>query len=118
MNWGEVRALVRDTNFDLSPGSVDIVLRPKGRPDVITTKGVWLTTDLVSRPSDADYGRAERRFVMALKRSDAPYVPRESKIEAPEVEGGAIKGWIVDGFEGEEVDQRRVLLIPDSGFVP
>ncbi len=50
--------------------------------------------------------------VLALVKADVPSVPTGTQIDAPELEGGDIKSWVVEAVIGMTADEIRVVVIP------
>lgn len=86
------------------------VTPPGGSP--ISTTAVWILPQTVEVPLDSEFQRAERRRILALRRDQVPAVPRGTVIAAPEVKGGAVLSWRVDGVDRLDAEEFRVLVIP------
>lgn len=91
------------------PGAV--VVRPTPNEAPVTTIGVWLP------PQTEDVGlsniqRREPRYVVAFPRADLPVIPRGTIVTSPNVLGGEVLRWRVDGFDRYEFDLIRVTVVP------
>lgn len=111
MDLGGLRALALDLNF--SAHGVPATVTPSPTHDPIETRGIWMTPLADLQPVGLDLQRADARRVMALRRDQVPQVPRGAAIIAPELPGGPLKAWRVDGMERVEADHYRVLVVPD-----
>ena len=80
----------------------------------IDTSGVWVSSLFEDPPFGKELTRAEPRKVMVIPVSASlADIPRGTKIVAPEKGGEASKNWIVDGLEKTDVDEIRVVLVPE-----
>lgn len=77
----------------------------------ITTTVVWSSVETDDVPGGSAFQRREPLRVAGLKRSEVPTVPRGTLIVAPEVLGGAVKTWRVDGTDRVDVDMVRVIVM-------
>jgi hypothetical protein len=85
------------------------VTRPAPDSVTITTVGVWVQPLSEEQRIGVDASRREPRKVLALQRAViAPPLPRNTIIAAPEVDGGPVLTWQVDGIEQVEADIWRV----------
>jgi len=108
--WGPIRSLALDVTF-ATFGVEATVTRPWPDDDTpIVTMGIWDTSTNV----DAGTGlrRKEQRRVLALRRSDAPTVPRQTLIAAPLVPDGDVQAWRVDGVDRVVDDLTYVVVVP------
>jgi hypothetical protein len=110
--FDDLRDVALDATFDLL--ALDItVQRPE--PDAVpyTTQGVWLSPLDESQPFGQDITRKDPRRVIVMRRSATlPEIVRGTKILAPELDGGTVKTWKVDGFvQATEPDIIRPVLI-------
>lgn len=112
MDFGGLRALVLDLNFT-THGVPATVTRPFPDETPIVTRGIWLTPITENAPGGTDFQRREPYRVMALSRAEIPTIPRGSLIDAPEKSGDATQTWRVDGYERQEADQHRVVVIQE-----
>lgn len=110
-----LRDLVFDTNLAagrITGAAVDVTVTPvNGSP--IETTGLWATPLQQDEPT-MDAKRHERIRIMALTREAVPTLPKGSIVLAPERPDGIAVGWRVEGFEVEEVEHRRVVLVRDE----
>lgn len=106
-----IRALVVDRQFQAH--GVAITVTPVGGA-AIQTRGIWLTPAMEDVPRSADFQRREPRRILALPRAAVPSLPVKSDVLAPDVSGGAVKAWKVDGFDRIEADQLRVIVVATS----
>lgn len=116
MDWGSLRSLVRDINFELQVDSVPAtVTRPLPYPDdtPITTRAIWVLPSTEAVPFGSDFQRQEDRHVLALRRDEVPTVPTKTIVEAPETPGGTVKRWRVEGPDRLESDHGRYVVVPD-----
>lgn len=87
---------------------------PPFEDDPVATTGVWVTSITQDVPFGTDFQRRERRRVLTMALSSAlASVPRGSVVYAPEFAGGTVLRWRVDGFEVQEADHVRAVLVPD-----
>lgn len=107
MDLGALRTLVRDLN--VSAHGLDVTVTPLGQA-AIATRGIWVLPQVEDHPVGSDLQRREPRKVLALKRDIVGVPPRGSVILAPEVVGGAIKTWRVDGIERVEAELTRLIV--------
>lgn len=95
-------------------GVAATVTRPPRDDAPITTTGVWITPLTPELPGGMGLQRREIRRVLALRRDQVPTVPRGTIISAPEYAGQTPKTWRVDGYELEEADHHRVIVVLDA----
>jgi hypothetical protein len=113
-----LRSVVRDANF-AAHGVAATVTRPWPDDTPITTTGIWCTPGL-SRPfieavpGDFDLQRRDRHRVMALMVKDVATLPKRTRIDAPEVDGGPVLAWRVDSTEYADALHRRVIVVPET----
>src|SRR5687768_6519968 len=112
MDFGSLRALVVDLNFE-AHGVPATVTRPAPNNTPITMRVIWMTPVTAGGPRAMDFQRNEALRIIALKRSEVPTVPKGTLIDAPPKAGEAAQLWRVDGFDREEADQKRVIVIPE-----
>jgi hypothetical protein len=110
--------LVQGINFAVH-GVSATVTRPWPDEAPIVTKGIWLTAGLTRPvtdpyPRDMALQRRERERVIAISLTDVPTIPTGTRIDAPEVAGGAIRAWRVDSLEYEDAIHRRVFVVPET----
>lgn len=87
------------------------VTRPASAP--ILTTGIWVPMAAVDSPDGADFGRRETQRVMAFRRDDVPTIPKGTIVLAPEVTGGPVLRFVVDGPEHADREIHQVYLTPD-----
>lgn len=118
MGFGELRRLVLETNRWAH--GVPVTIRDTLEQPEIQTTGIWLayrTEEALEHFVGA--GRNQFRSwrdvqrVLAIARSDLDIVPRQTRLLAPEVEGGEVKAWIVDVVVQKCADHTRVIVRPD-----
>lgn len=112
-----LRALVLDTN--ISAFGVDaVVTRPYPDTTPITTQAIWITAEMDAVPDGFEVSRREPRKILAFSRADVPTLPRGSFISAPEHQDADPQRWRVDGFDREEPEHWRVVVVsdPDEGL--
>jgi hypothetical protein len=88
-------------------------IHPAGAPPVPVT-GIWVLPATLDVPFGSELRSSEPRKLFALRRADAPSLPRGTRITAAEIEGGPIREWRVDGIDraADEGDLLRVILVP------
>lgn len=87
------------------------VTRPVSDP--IETTGIWVPTAAVDVPESADFRRREAQRVMAFRRDQVPTAPKGTIVLAPEVTGGPVLRFVVDGPEHADREIHQVYLTPD-----
>lgn len=87
------------------------VRRPSPHNAPIQTDVVWLTPLTQEMPTGGSFGRRTSIRSMGISRADVPAVPRETRIEAAEIDGGPVKRWKVDEIELSEADHVRVIVV-------
>jgi len=97
------------------------VTRPASAP--ILTTGIWVPMAAVDSPDGADFGRRETQRVMAFRREtqrvmafrrdDVPTIPKGTIVLAPDVTGGPVLRFVVDGPEHADREIHQVYLTPD-----
>ena len=88
------------------------ITRPAPDNAPIATTGVWLEPNTEDQPFGTDVRRAEPRRLLAIPRSALAMVPvRGTTVAAPEIEGGTVKTWRVDGVERSDADHWRLFVI-------
>ena len=90
-----------------------MVTRPAPNDTPIETTGVWVEVAEMEVPSGLAFQRKEPQRLLALMRAEVPTVPRGTAVLAPEILGGAVLRWRVDGLDRADADHHRVYLIPD-----
>lgn len=78
---------------------------------------IWLPNLPQEMPGGSPFRRHEPLRVLAIRKSEVQILPTKTRIEAPEREGEAVRGWVVDGFERVEADHYRAVVVPDDEFV-
>jgi hypothetical protein len=109
---------------DLRPGMAEAlaafglpatVTRPAPDDAPIATTGFWTLALEESQPFGTDLRRREPRQVFVLPRSTVPTLPRGTRIAASDLEGGAVKQWMVDGLDrAVDIDHWRAILVVTS----
>jgi hypothetical protein len=90
------------------------VTRPGEAP--ITTTVIWLSPLEDLQPTGLTFQRRDPIKVLVLRADDVPTVPLNTCIVAPELAGGADRGWLVDGYEQGDSEQHRVRVVVDPTF--
>lgn len=123
MGFGALRSLVLETN--LWAHGLPIRLQTSALDPWIDTTGIWLTNTTPEALDGAARGGREVlrewrevRHVMAIPRSAADRVPTQSRLIAPEAEGGPDVAWLVDTVAGKFADRTHVVLRRDPGGLP
>ena len=85
-------------------------------PDDITFRatGVWVPEFTQDAPQAGGNARREPRRILALRRDQVSMVPQRTRIVAPDIGGGAVKGWRVDTVDHTDADHHRVVLVRDD----
>jgi hypothetical protein len=104
-----------DLRPDLGPiwdafGLPATLVVPGGQP--ISLRAVWINLQTVEAPIGGEARVAEQRRPLAMRRSEAIYVLRDSRITVAEHEGGAAREWRVDGFGRIDSEIIEVLVVP------
>jgi len=104
------------------------VRRPYPDSDPIETVGCWVNPTTGGFPIGVEAQRRELAAVFSLSKVDVtlggevvsgvPTLPLKTRIAAPEFDGGAVKGWLVDGFDRIEDDHVRAIVIRDPDYEP
>lgn len=92
-------------------GVAATVRRPPPDEEPIETVVAWpapLPTDV---PGGAEWARQEPKKTMGLSRSEVLTVPIGTIVEAPEVGGGTVKTWRVDGIVSVDPEETRVTVV-------
>jgi len=92
------------------------VVRPAPDDAPIATTGVWLSRAAEQFPGGAEIRRAQRDYLMALPVADLPTVPLLTRVAAPDIGGGPVLSWIVDGFDRLDAEFRYVILVPEPAL--
>lgn len=79
-------------------GVAATVTRPAPDNTPIATTAIWLGAEEDSQPYGTDFTRREPRRLLTLSRAALPTLLRGSLVEAPEVAGGTVQRWRVDGL--------------------
>ena len=88
------------------------VTRPAPDNTPIVTTGFWVSPLDEARPFGTDFQRREPRRVFVLPRATVPTLPRGTTVLAPQMAGGAIVTWKVDGLtEAVDPDHWRAMLV-------
>ena len=111
MDLGPLRALALQLNVSAHGVPATVQLEYPDVGDPIETRGIWVTQFTESLPDSLELQRREPIKVMALRRDEVPTVPRGTTIQAPEVMGGPVLGWKVDGMARVDNDHHRVVLV-------
>lgn len=113
MDFGSLRMLAHQAAFS-TMGVAATITRPEPDDTPITTTVIWLssvTEDAFGGGMDLQRREAKRSF--AVMRSAVPSMPRGSKLSAPDLPGGTVRRWRVDGVERAEPDQMRYRAVLD-----
>lgn len=89
------------------------VTRPAPDATPIPTTGIWTTPLAEVEPFGTDFQTLGARKVLAIARSATlPSAPRGTVILAAESQGGVLKTWRVDGYDGPvRPDEMRLRLV-------
>lgn len=101
---------------------LDVQLRTLGVPATVTpcgaapiqTRGLWVTPTTEDLPSGFDARRRAARKVLTFSRAAVPTMPTGTAIAAPELDGGPVRSWKVDGFDWINTEQIRVVVLLDE----
>ena len=88
--------------------------RPAPDDTPIETTVIWVPPIPFDVPAGFDLQRQDPKLMLAIPSVDVPTVPRGTTVECPEVLGGEIKAWRVDGFDRYEFDAVRVFVVLDE----
>ncbi len=113
MDLSALRALVLSTNLDVF-GVPATVTRPAPDDTPITTTGVWLPSLSESQPFGTDLRRFDPRRVLAVPTKHVPDAKKGTVILAPDESGGAVRAWMVDGYDSVEADHLRLIVKPTT----
>jgi len=104
MDLALLRSRVREINFSLHgvPATVDGV----------ATRIIWLVSGQDPRPAGGEFGRADPRRTMALRRDHVPEIPRGTEILVTEHLLDAPAAWVVDSTDEIRSDHIRVVVKP------
>jgi hypothetical protein len=91
--------------------AVAAVVTPPGG-DAVETSGIWVTSPTEDFPVGGDIKRRELRRVFGLRRDEVGSVPLKTLIEAPDYGSTVVRRWRVDGFDRNDPDILRVVVIP------
>ena len=83
---------------------------PGGEP--VSLRAVWINLQTVEAPGGGEARVAEQRRPLALRRAEATYVLRDSRVTVAEHEGGPPREWRVDGFGRIDSEIIEVLVVP------
>jgi hypothetical protein len=105
-----------DARVDFAPlldafGVPATVTLPAPDDTPIETVGIWLAPLMADEPTGSGFTRREPLHVFAVRKSTVPRLPVGSRIDAPELAGGAVLTWLVDGIDQTDADHTRALLI-------
>lgn len=109
MDLGSLRTLALSVNF-ATHGVDATVTRPAPDDTPIAARVIFLTPETEDYPIGGEFTRRDAARVVALRRSEVPTVPIRTVIQAPELAGGTVKTWRVDGVAKVEADQVRVTV--------
>lgn len=110
-----MRALAHEAAFGVM-GVAATITRPEPDDTPIETTVIWLTSVTEDGLGGGlDLKRVEAKRAFAVLRSAVPSMPRGSRLVAPDLPGGTVRRWRVDGIERAEPDQvrYRAVLDPD-----
>jgi len=104
---------VREKQFALQVRSTPAtVTRPAPDDTPITTRIIWVVPGSEAGPSGADFGRTDRRRIVAIRRDEVPTVPTGTRINAAEPPDTTLRDWITDGpLTPMDADHVRVFVI-------
>lgn len=94
-------------------GVAATVTRPAPEDTDIDTTVVWESPLTEAMPGAGEFSRQEWRRVMSLRLDEVPTAPRGTIILAPEVKGGTIERWRVEGPDRIVPDLVRVVVVRD-----
>ncbi len=115
MDLGPLRTLALSINMS-AHGVAATVTRPSPDTIPISTRGIWLRPMDDAQPFGTSLKRVAPRRVMVLSRAEVPTLPHGSLIAAPEITGGAVQAWRVDGFEqAADPDHWKAIVMQVQG---
>jgi hypothetical protein len=110
VDLGPLRTLALELNL-AAHGVAATVTRPFPDNTPIETTGIWQRPLDETQPIGTDFTRREPRRVLVLPRSVLSTLPRGTTIGAPELAGGPVLAWRVDGLDrANEPDTWRAIL--------
>lgn len=88
-----------------------VVTRPEPNDTPIETKLIWVDRTTPDDPDKAQHSRRDPVRIAAFKKIEVSTLPRGTRVEAPELQGGTDRTWKVDATDRADADQLRVVLI-------
>jgi hypothetical protein len=82
----------------------------------IETVGIWLAPFYQDDPTGSGFPRRESIRVFAVRKSAVPRLPIGTLIAAPELAGGDVVTWRVDGIDQADSEHTRALLLRAREF--
>lgn len=81
-------------------------------PDLapIATTGIWVPDAGALAPIGLELQALEPRRILGFRLDEVPRLPRETPIEAPELKGGRVRAWYVDGTDETDPELRCVVV--------
>lgn len=108
--FGPLRSLVLGLN-QAAHGVDATVTRPAPDNAPIATKVIWVLEPVGDgQPFGTDFRRGDPRRVLAIVKADVPTLPRGTVVLAPDVDGGTVHTWLVDGIDRALDDQWRAVM--------
>jgi hypothetical protein len=93
-----------------------------GVPATVVRTDRHITTDVVWHPPTQDLAPATGEFrgaatirILAVSKADVDALPDGTEVSCPEVPGGPVRIWTVDGQLKSDDDHWRVLVVPAEG---
>jgi hypothetical protein len=77
----------------------------------IETVLIWVDRSTPESPDGARVPRRDVRRIAVLNPLDVDTIPTGTRVAAPELQGGVVRQWKVDGIDRVDADQVRVVLI-------
>lgn len=112
MDLGALRALSLEVNMQAHGLDITVTKPAPDNTVPIDTRGIWLTTETEDVPTEHEFARREPIRLMAVTRDSVEGIPINTLIAAPEVFGGPVRTWRVDGLARREALHDRVWLVP------
>lgn len=109
MSLEGVDALALQVQFDVM--GLPATVTPSGAA-AISTKGIWLSPQLIDVPAGAEFQRRDVRRLLALSKVDVPTLVRGTRIDAAERVGDEVKAWKVDSVAANDADHIRAVVVP------
>lgn len=88
------------------------VTRPAPDDTPLAATVVWVTPQTIDSPGGSPFGRREASRSLGIARAQVPTVPRGTRVQVAEEDGGTVQWWQVDELEIVEGDHVRAIVVP------